>query len=108
MANSAGKTITIAEANRVLGSLANDTLSLLHRIRSAKLEFDQYTAANIAAFVSGGAPAGFAEDPDGNNMKSMLTDLAQLADIAEGTATLAVAKDFRAFVKKLVGFSCIG
>ena len=106
MANLAGVPQTQVEVNRVWGSIARDFLKLLERVRANKLMLDQFTDAQLAALPTGGGPAGF-ETADGTNIKSAASDLASLVDIAEGAATLGVAKDFRTFTKRLAGFESV-
>ena len=107
MANLAGVPQTQVEVNRVWGSIARDFLKLLERVRANKIMLDQFTDAQLAALPTGGGPAGF-DQTDGANIKSAAGDLAQLVDIAEGAATLGVAKDFRTFTKRLAGFESVG
>ena len=114
MPNLAGKPLNQAELNRIGGSICSDFLDLIARVRAHKLQLDQFTAADLAALPTGGAPAGYAE-ADGTNHKSAIGALNDLANVADGLATVtggvvtvqAGGVDFRTFSKRLAGFSAV-
>lgn len=87
------------ELNRELGQLAKDTLNLLSRWAYFKAYLDQFTTAEMTS--NWGWTNGSGAEAD--TIKSAVADGNQINDIFLGAASLAVAKDFRAFMKKLYG-----
>lgn len=91
-----GIIVTKADLDREMGQLTKDIQTLLRRAADFKTFFDAYTSAQIESMWS--YPSG-----DGDRIKSMWADGNQLNDIYTGAANLAVAKDFRTFMKNAWG-----
>lgn len=96
MAGDAGLVYTQAEFNELIGGIARDVNVVMNRIKDVKIYLDQHTAGALDTLYS--YTAG-----EGAEIKSAYADLDELRTVYEGLATLAVAKDFRTFAKRLYG-----
>ncbi len=88
---SLGVGVTKADVDQVAGAIAGQLRDTFERIESFKEWLDTVQVADLEAL-------GFTT-AEANTLKSAYADAAQLRTIFLGTATLAVAKDFRAFLK---------
>lgn len=93
-------TIDKNTVNARVGSLAQQVDGALLRIQQFKLFLDTIPDATLISAY------GYVQ-ADIDVIRSSLVDLEQLRTIYQGTANLAVAKDFRAFAKQLYAFGSI-
>lgn len=92
----AGRQLTKDTINADAGSIARSVFAGLNAVVQFKTWLDSITDANLIAVY------GFLQ-ADVDDLRSGFSDLNQLSTIFNGTANLAVAKDFRAFAKRLNG-----
>lgn len=96
MPGQAGINYTQDEFNERIGGVARDLNVVMDKIGEIQVYLAQFTAGDIDTMFT--YTAG-----EGNDAKTAYTELDQLRTIYEGTANLAVAKDFRTFAKRLYG-----
>ena len=82
------------------GGLAQLVDGTLLRVQQFKIFLDTIPDATLTSTY------GFVQ-ADVDTLRSALTDLEQLRTIYQGTATLAVAKDFRTFAKQTYAFGSL-
>lgn len=92
---SVGLSVTKADLDARAGSIAVDLRSVLDRVRIFKARLDTLTDLDITNL-------GYTST-EKDQLRSALSDMDQLRTIFEGSANLAVAKDFRTFSKLLTG-----
>jgi hypothetical protein len=91
-----GRTITREELNNVAGAIGTSLWAVMDNIAKAKAVLDDYTDVQLASQF------GFTAQ-DAADLKAAYADMGQLVDIFKGSATLAVAKNFRPSSRKLLG-----
>lgn len=96
MAGQAGITYTQAQFNELIGGVAGDLSRVMAAIETVFAYIDPLTGAALDALYS-------YDVGEGDAIRGAYIDLNQLRTIYEGTANLAVAKDFRAWAKQLGG-----
>lgn len=93
----AGIIITGNEINTQSGQITRSLFTAFDQIKKFQVWLAATPDATLLAVPYNMTQA------DINSIKSSFTDLNQLATIFDGTASLAVAKDFRTFSKTLIG-----
>jgi hypothetical protein len=91
-----GRTITKDELNNVAGAIGTSLWAVMDNIAKAKSVVDDHTEAQLVSNFGFNAQ-------DAADLKAAYADMGQLVDIFKGTATLAVAKNFRPSTRKLLG-----
>lgn len=96
---SAGATIGLLDINQRAYQLSLGLHQMFRQIE----DFNQYLSQNGGATFLEGAPYNMSQT-DAGNIISAFSDLDQLRQLYEGTATLTADKDFRAYARWLWGF----
>lgn len=90
-----GIVATIQQVNDMAGTTARAVKVALERVREFKSWLDAQSDADLIAL-------GYTQ-ADVDTLRSAYGDLAHLADVFAGAGTQGVAKDFRAFAKRVWG-----
>lgn len=93
---SLGINVVKTDVDRVFGAAALELNVLMDKVGELKVWLDTKSVADLEGMGYSTAEA--------NTLKSAWADADQLRTLYEGTATLAVAKDFRTFLKLVYGF----
>ena len=93
----AGIVVTKQEVDAAAGSIARDLHGIVARATELKAWLDGKTDADLIAL-------GYVQ-ADVDAIRSAFADAAQLGAIYNGSAALAVAKNFGTFLKRLAGLS---
>jgi hypothetical protein len=93
----AGKPVTAQDIATAVGSITSDLAVLDHRVQALKDYLDAKAVTDLTA-----DPLNINVD-DANLYKSVVADLGQLLAIFRGEASLAAAKDFRVFCRRVWG-----
>ncbi len=91
----AGISVASADVNNAVGICARTMFSAMKQAQQFKAWLDTQTDANLIAL-------GIVQ-ADVNTIRSTMVDLDQLRTVFEGTATRAVAYDYRTFSKLMIG-----
>lgn len=85
-----------------VGRAGQAIATALNQVRELKRYLDAATTAELQALPRGVDVAAYTS-AEVDALKSAVADLDQLRTIYEGTAALPTAKDFRAFVRRVIG-----
>jgi hypothetical protein len=94
-----GLTPVKAEVDSMAGVIARELQAVMSRIEKFKFFLDSKTVEDLESM-------GYTTT-EANTLKSAYADAAQLAALFEGSGTLGVAKDFRAFLRQVWGLGSL-